>query len=175
MSKKHFTIYTLVNLILGLLIIVLSIKDKSTAYLPALILIFISQVLSLAKYKKSDKNINDPAAFQVQNISNPNIIHSKLRGVTFNCEKNSNINRQNVVAKLKENEKLTVERYEYNGEPAIMLLNSKGLDVGNFSADMAKKLYNKEFDVFVSEITGGNGKTLGCNIIIKLLWFNQLG
>ena len=48
-----------------------------------------------------------------------------------------------------------------------MLLNSNGLDVGNFSADMAKKLYNKEFDVFVSEITGGNGRNRGCNIVIK--------
>lgn len=167
MSKKHFTIYTLVNLVLGLLVIILSIKDKSTAYLPALILIFVSQVLSLSKYKKSDKNKNEPAAHQTQNISQPNVIHSKLRGVTFKCEKNSNINRQDVVAKLKPNEKLTVERYEYNGEPAIMLLNSNGLDVGNFSADIAKKLYNKNFDVFVSEITGGNGKSYGCNITIK--------
>lgn len=167
MNKKHFTIYTLVNLILGLLVIILSIKDKSTAYLPALILIFVSQILSLSKYKKSAKNKNEPAAHQTQNISQPNIIHSKLRGVTFNCEKNSNINRQDVIIKLKPNEKLTVERYEYNGEPAIMLLNSNGLDVGNLSADMAKKLYNKEFDVFVSEITGGNDKSYGCNITIN--------
>lgn len=167
MSKKHFTIYTLVNLILGLMVIILSIKDKSTAYLPALILIFVSQILSLSKYKKSTKNKNEPATHQTQNISQPNVIHSKLRGVTFKCEKNSNINRQDVVAKLKPNEKLTVERYEYNGEPAIMLLNSNGIDVGNFSAELAKKIYNKNFDVFVSEITGGNGKSYGCNITIK--------
>ena len=167
MSKKHFIIYTSANLILGLFIIILSIKDKSTAYLPALILIFISQALSLSKYKKSDKNKNEPAAYQTQNSSNPNIIHSKLRGVTFNCEKNNNINRQDLVIKLEPNEKLTVERYEYNGEPAVMLLNSNGIDVGNLSAELAKKIYNKNFDVFVSEITGGNGRSYGCNIIIE--------
>lgn len=167
MSKKHFKIYTLVNLILGLFVIILLIKDKSMAYLPALILIFVSQVLSLSKYKKNDKNKNEPAAHQTQNISQPNVIHSKLRGVTFKCEKNSNINRQDVVAKLKPNEKLTVERYEYNGEPAIMLLNSNSIDVGNFSAELAKKIYNKNFNVFVSEVTGGNGKSYGCNIIIE--------
>lgn len=167
MTKKKFKIYTIISVLLFIGSIGVVVQDKDAKYLLVALIIAVIYAFVVLKFTGKIGKKSEPAAHQTQNISQPNIIHSKLRGVTFNCEKNSNINRQDIVAKLKPNEKLTVERYEYNGEPAIMLLNSNGLDVGNFSADMAKKLYNKEFDVFVSEITGGNGRNRGCNIVIK--------
>ena len=165
MSKKKFITATIIIAILEIIWITASIQEKSPAYLVAIIITATVYAFIVFKFKKS--SVSQPAATQAQTGSDPNTTHSKVRGVTYQCQKDSSINRQDVVAKLKPNEKLTVEKYEYNGEPAIMLLNSNSLDVGNFSADMAKKLYNKEFDVFVSEITGGNGKSYGCNITIK--------
>lgn len=165
MSKKKFITATIIIAILEIIWITASIQEKSPAYLVAIIITATVYAFIVFKFKKS--SVSQPAATQAQTGSGPNTTHSKVRGVTYQCQKDSSINRQDVLAKLKPNEKLTVEKYEYNGEPAIMLLNSNSLDVGNFSADMAKKLYNKEFDVFVSEITGGNGKSYGCNITIK--------
>lgn len=163
MTKKKFITATIIIAILEIIWITASIQEKSLAYLVAIIITAAVYAFIVFKFKKG--SVSQPAA--TQTVSDPTATHSKVRGTTYQCQKDSSINRQDVVAKLKPDEKLTVERYEYNGEPAIMLLNSNGLDVGNFSADMAKKLYNKEFDVFVSEITGGNGKSYGCNITIK--------
>lgn len=167
MTKKKFKIYTIISVLLFIGSIGVVVQDKDAKYLIIALIIAVVYAFVVLKFTGKIGKKSEPAAHQTQNISQPNVIHSKLRGVTFKCEKNSNINRQDVVAKLKPNEKLTVERYEYNGEPAIMLLNSNGIDVGNFSAELAKKIYNKNFNVFVSEITGGNGKSYGCNIIIE--------
>lgn len=163
MTKKKFITATIIIAILEIIWITASVQEKSLAYLVAIIITAAVYAFIVFKFKKG--SVSQPAA--TQTVSDPTATHSKVRGVTYQCQKDSKVNRQDVIAKLKPNEKLTVERYEYNGEPAIMLLNSNGIDVGNFSADMAKKLYNKEFDVFVSEITGGNGKSYGCNITIK--------
>lgn len=167
MTKKKFKIYTIVSVLLFIGSIGVVVQDKDAKYLLVALIIAAIYAFVVLKFTGKIGKKNKPAATQAQTGSDPTATHSKVRGVTYQCQKASSINRQNVIAKLKPNEKLTVEKYEYNGEPAIMLLNSNGLDVGNFSADMAKKLYNKEFDVFVSEITGGNGKSYGCNITIK--------
>lgn len=167
MTNKKFKIYTIVSVLLFIGSIGVVVQDKDAKYLIIALIIAVIYAFVVLKFTGKIGKKSEPAATQIQTVSDPTATHSKVRGTTYQCQKDSGINRQDVVAKLKPNEKLTVERYEYNGEPAIMLLNSKGLDVGNFSADMAKKLYNKEFDVFVSEITGGNGKSYGCNITIK--------
>jgi hypothetical protein len=167
MTKKKFKIYTIVSVLLFIGSIGVIVQDKDAKYLLVALIIAVIYAFVVLKFTGKIGKKSEPAAMQTQTVSDPNATYSKVRGVTYPCKKDSNVNRQDVVAKLKPNEKLTVEKYEYNGEPAIMLLNSNGLDVGNFSADMAKKLYNKEFDVFVSEITGGNGRNRGCNIVIK--------
>lgn len=167
MTKKKFKIYTIISILLFIGSIGVVVQDKDAKYLLVALIIAVIYAFIVLKFTGKIGKKNKPAATQTQTASDPNATYSKVRGVTYPCKKDSSINRQDVVAKLKENEKLTVERYEYNGEPAIMLLNSNGIDVGNFSADMAKKLYNKDFDVYVSEITGGNGRNRGCNIVIK--------
>lgn len=167
MTKKKFKIYTIISVLLFIGSIGVVVQDKDVKYLLVALIIAVIYAFVVLKFTGKIGKKSEPAAAQTQTVSDPTATHSKVRGVTYQCQKDSSINRQDVVAKLKPNEKLTVERYKYNGEPAVMLLNSNGLDVGNFSADMAKKLYNKEFDVFVSEITGGNGRNRGCNIVIK--------
>lgn len=167
MTKKKFTIYTIISVLLFIGSIGVVVQDKDAKYLLVALIIAVVYAFIVLKFIGKIGKKNKPAATQIQTVSDPNATHSKVRGVTYQCQKDSSVNRQDVVANLKPNEKLTVERYEYNGEPAIMLLNSNGLDVGNFSAAMAKKLYDKDFDVYVSEITGGNGKSHGCNIVIK--------
>lgn len=167
MTKKKFKIYTIISVLLFIGSIGVVVQDKDAKYLLVALIIAVIYAFVVLKFTGKIGKKSEPAATQTQTVSDPTATHSKVRGVTYQCTKDSSINRQDVVAKLKPNEKLTVEKYEYNGEPAIMLLNSNGLDVGNFSADMAKKLYNKNFDVFVSEVTGGAGKSYGCNIIIK--------
>ena len=167
MTKKKFKIYTIISVLLFIGSIGVVVQDKDAKYLLVALIIAVIYAFVVLKFTGKIGKKNKPAATQTQTVSDPTATHSKVRGTTYQCQKDSSINRQDVVAKLKPNEKLTVEKYEFNGEPAIMLLNSNGLDVGNFSAELAKKIYNKNFDVFVSEITGGNGKSYGCNITIK--------
>lgn len=167
MTKKKFKIYTIISVLLFIGSIGVVVQDKDAKYLLVALIIVVIYAFVVLKFTGKIGKKSEPAATQTQRVSDPNATYSKVRGVTYPCKKDSKVNRQEVVAKLKPNEKLTVERYEYNGDPAIMVLNSNGIDVGNLSADMAKKLYNKEFDVYVSEITGGNGKSYGCNITIK--------
>lgn len=167
MTKKKFKIYTIISVLLFIGSIGVVVQDKDAKYLLVALIIAVIYAFVVLKFTGKIGKKSEPAATQTQTGSDPNTTYSKVRGVTYPCKKDSKVNRQEVVAKLKPNEKLTVERYEYNGDPAIMVLNSNGIDVGNLSADMAKKLYNKEFDVYVSEITGGNGRNRGCNIVIK--------
>lgn len=106
---------------------------------------------------------NEPAPSSNDN----NTFYSKVKGVTFNCEKNNTINRQDVVAQLKSGDVLKVEKYTFDGKPAIMLLNQAGLDIGNLSSDITKDVYDKNnISVVVSEVTGGGELSYGCNIII---------
>lgn len=106
---------------------------------------------------------NEPAPSSADN----NTFYSKIKGVTFDCEKNKAINRQTVVSALKPGEALVVEKYTFDGRPAIMLLNQAGLDVGNLSSNITKDVYDKNnISVVVSEVTGGGELSYGCNIII---------
>lgn len=110
---------------------------------------------------------NDSPAAPAPAVPHGNSTFSKVVGVTFPCSKNSAVNRQDVVAQLHAGDRLYPERYTYEGKPAIMLLNAQGLDVGNISAELAADLYDKSnLSVAVSEITGGEELTYGCNIII---------
>ena len=68
-------------------------------------------------------------------------------------------------------EQITIEPYQYKGEPAAFVKHN-GRVLGNLSAELAAELDRKYKDnkitAVVSEITGGDDLTYGCNIEIKV-------
>lgn len=95
-------------------------------------------------------------------------IHSKVVGVTFNNEDGTS--RQKNLNKVKPYDELELIPYEYqHREEALGVFHNKR-QIGNINADLCYELMeiiNKNKRIFViANPTGGNGKTLGCNITI---------
>lgn len=70
---------------------------------------------------------------------------AKVVGVTFNClPPNDNINRQDVIARLSRRDKLKIEQYTYNGNPAykVVIDSRHPIDIGVLSSYWAKIIYN---------------------------------
>ena len=98
-----------------------------------------------------------------------NTIRTKVVGVTFDNEDGTN--RQDLLKTLRGGEQITIEPYQYKGEPAAYVKHN-GRVLGNLSAELAAELDRKYKDnkitAVVTEITGGDDLTYGCNIEIKV-------
>ena len=92
-----------------------------------------------------------------------NKIRTKVVGVTFDNE--------DLLKILRGGEQITIEPYQYKGEPAAYVKHN-GHVLGNLSAELAAELDRKYKDnkitAVVTEITGGDDLTYGCNIEIKV-------
>lgn len=98
-----------------------------------------------------------------------NTIRTKVVGVTFDNEDGTN--RQDLLKTLHGGEQITIEPYQYKQEPAAYVKHN-GRVLGNLSAELAAELDRKYRDAkvtaVVTEITGGDDLTYGCNIEIKV-------
>lgn len=95
-------------------------------------------------------------------------IHSKVVGVTFDNEDGTS--RQKNISKVKQCDELELIPYEYqHREEALGVFHNKR-QIGNISADLCYELMeiikNDELISVIANPTGGNGKTLGCNLTI---------
>jgi hypothetical protein len=83
-------------------------------------------------------------------------IRTKLTGVTFDNEDGEN--RQDILSSMDGSEEITVEKYNYKGEPAAYVKWGNRI-LGNLSAELAKDLYNKypkaTYKAQILNITGG--------------------
>lgn len=154
MKKKTKIILTILLAVFEISCISLIVQEKTPKYFVTM-LIFAGIYFAIIKI--ADKK--QPAARE---------LHSKIKGVTFNSEKNSNINRQDLISKLCPGDVLKAEKYTFNNQPAIMLLNADGIDVGTIDSSIVNEIYNeKKLNVSVLQVTGGDDLSYGCNILIK--------
>ena len=98
--------------------------------------------------------------------------HTKVAGVTFNNDDGSD--RQKIISKCKAGQDLYFRPVPTEEYPqAIGIFTSKGKQLGHVSAAIAKDLIflypNNPAKVTISEITGGNGKNFGCNILVQII------
>lgn len=64
-----------------------------------------------------------------------------LHGIRFESRKDPSVNRQRLVERISKDSIFDLERYEYKGEPALMVIDPKtGLDVGVVPAGIVEKL-----------------------------------
>lgn len=85
------------------------------------------------------------------------LLYEKVVGVTFKNEDGSS--RQKYIRQLKEDDPLTFESFEYEGEAALHVLDAKGHCIGNVPKDVVPTIldyYNKgyKFDITVLELHG---------------------
>ena len=97
--------------------------------------------------------------------------HSKVVGVTFGNADGSS--RQEYIRKLKPGEELVFRPLPTREYPdAIGVFTLKGKQLGYLNSDLAAELkykYPTNFmRVTVDSVTGGGGKTYGCNIHIVI-------
>lgn len=96
--------------------------------------------------------------------------HTKIVGVTFPTTQGGCSTRQEALADMRRKDTLSVKYYEYNGEPAYMVVLDRNYsDIGNLSADLASEIYRKYNDCVIKvvdwEVTGGDERqNYGCNI-----------
>lgn len=103
-------------------------------------------------------------------------INTKVVGVTFACAKDEDIQRQDPIKQIYSlKTKIHLEPYEYEGEPAnYVILDKKGLDIGNIKATLSKRLYEEYsgcyFNARITELTGDDEyhRTAGCKIAIDI-------
>lgn len=98
--------------------------------------------------------------------------HTKVAGVSFKNDDGSD--RQKIVSKCKVGQDVYFRPVPTNEFPqAIGVFTSKGKQLGHVSASVAKDLIflypNNPAKVTISDITGGNGKTYGCNLFIQII------
>lgn len=85
------------------------------------------------------------------------ILYEKVVGVTFKNEDGSS--RQKYIRQLDDDDFLTFESFEYEGETALHVLDPRGHCIGNVPKSLVPTIldyYNKgyEFDIFVANILG---------------------
>ena len=85
------------------------------------------------------------------------LLYEKVVGVTFKNEDGSS--RQKYIRQLKDDDFLTFESFEYEGETALHVLDPRGHCIGNVPKSLVPTIldyYNKgyEFDIFVADILG---------------------
>lgn len=96
--------------------------------------------------------------------------HTKVVGVTYPTTQGGCSTRQEALVCMRRKDTLSVEYFDYNGEPAYrVVLDRNYSDIGNLSADLAEEIYKKYKDCAIKvvdwEITGGDdGRNYGCNI-----------
>lgn len=109
----------------------------------------------------------DPAIAPPSEIAR---FHTKVVGVTYPTTQGGCSTRQEALGCMRRKDTLSVEYFDYNGEPAYrVILDRNYSDIGNLSADLAEEIYKKYKDCTIKvvdwEITGGdNGRNYGCNI-----------
>lgn len=106
-------------------------------------------------------------------------IHTKVVGVSFECDHGIFDDRQEAIDALscrwKKKNALSLEYFEYKGEPAFyVVINSDNTDIGclkaNLSSELMRKYSDCTFVVSDYEVTGGEDrKKFGCNITIQVL------
>lgn len=68
----------------------------------------------------------------------------KVAGVTYNCKKDSSVNRQDIISGLQDGDFLLLEEYEYKGEPAYLVIDySSDMDIGSLPAKITEKINNE--------------------------------
>lgn len=85
------------------------------------------------------------------------LLYEKVVGVTFKNEDGSS--RQKYIRQLDDDDFLTFESFEYEGETALHVLDPRGHCIGNVPKSLVPTIldyYNKgyEFDIFVADILG---------------------
>ncbi|MCI8409803.1 MAG: TM2 domain-containing protein [Lachnospiraceae bacterium] len=105
-------------------------------------------------------------------------IHTKVVGVSFECDHGTFDDRQEAIEALSYRRKknaLALQYFEYKGEPAFyVVMNSDNTDIGclkaNLSSELTRKYSDCTFVISDYEITGGEDRRkFGCNITIQVL------
>ena len=116
---------------------------------------------SNTQYKADEAQVQNKDTYELAEI-----INTKIVGVTFECKKAPNIQRQDVLAAIRKNSKVAIEPFLYIDKVGYMVVRQKdGLDLGEHIYDT----YNErcKFEVTITE-TYKMEDTKSVNVCIKV-------
>lgn len=123
---------------------------------------------SNTQYKADEAQVQNKDTYELAEI-----INTKIVGVTFECKKAPNIQRQDVLAAIRKNSKVAIEPFLYIDKVGYMVVRQKdGLDLGVLPADIAEHIYDTynercKFEVTITE-TYKMEDTKSVNVCIKV-------
>lgn len=99
--------------------------------------------------------------------------HTETRVVGVSFKNEDGTSRQEILSESYEGESVSLDYYEYNGEPAYAVIDFLGNQIGNLSRELAAVIYSKYndcyYDASILRITGGDDtKYLGCVISLDI-------
>lgn len=140
--------FTLV--LLGVIGIVTGLHEGYIIIISGLLIMLIKvSLLFVREDKKKRKVTSDPDTSDPDPVrpADQKVIYStvfKVTGVTFDCQKDNQESRQNIISGLKTRDLLILEEFEYKKEPAYLVVDySSDLDIGTVPADLTEQLNDK--------------------------------
>ena len=97
-----------------------------------------------------------------------------LRGINFECKKDKNMQRQEVLQSvfLNRNTRVHLERYLYKGKPAYMVvLDKNNLDIGvvpDEMVDKVEKYNNRDYSLEIIRIYDIDDKKEGVELLFQV-------
>lgn len=96
-------------------------------------------------------------------------IHTKVVGVTFKNSDGSSRQEQ-LAYHCFYGDQLELRPFTYRGAPAYAVYDD-GVQIGNISSELAQTIHDLAPDAIqgeIAEVTGGDGRNYGCNIVVQL-------
>lgn len=93
-------------------------------------------------------------------------------GTFAKCSLDKNENREDLIRYVKPKWELSLQYWEYNGEPAYYVMHPSGVDVGCLPKDISKNIYENykecEFEVIVNDRILDDRNNETCNLQIYI-------
>lgn len=123
-------------------------------------------------FTKLSANKNKMQEQKQQKLRLVKTLHTQIVGTFADCDLDSEQYREDLILTIKKNQQLSLQYWEYNGEPAYYVMHPSGVDVGCLPKDISKNIYENykecEFEVIVNDRILDDRNNETCNLQIYI-------
>lgn len=122
--------------------------------------------------KISENSQNKMQEQKQQKLRLVKTLHTQIVGTFADCDLDSEQYREDLILTIKKNQQLSLQYWEYNGEPAYYVMHPSGVDVGCLPKNISKNIYENykecEFEVVANDRILDDRNNETCNIQIYI-------
>lgn len=126
----------------------------------------------IVAFTKLSANKNKMQEQKQQKLRLVKTLHTQIVGTFADCDLDSEQYREDLILTIKKNQQLSLQYWEYNGEPAYYVMHPSGVDVGCLPKDISKNIYENykecEFEVIVNDRILDDRNNETCNLQIYI-------